>query len=644
MQVNPDGLKRILIGRPFPTSASAHERLDKVRGLAIFASDPISSNAYATEAIMHVLIVLGSGALAMTMPIALGIAALIALVCTSYVQTIHHYPHGGGAYSVAKDNLGPNVALFAAAALMTDYVLTVSVSVAAGIRAVTSAFPDLVELRLPLAIAAVLLIAWINLRGVRESGTVFAFPTYAFVAGVLVTIGLGLSRMYGLFGLPPLDPHPVVLPASVAIDPWSLAYTWLLLRAFAAGCTALTGIEAISNGVTAFRKPEARNAATTMVWMAVIAMTLFIGISWLATHMALIPTDEGESILSQMTNSVSENLSGGRVLYYWVQTFTALILLLAANTGYQDFPRLGFFLARDGYMPRWMQNRGDRLVYSSGILLLTFIAGIVLVIFNAEEIRMLPLYAIGVMISFTLSQAGMVVLWGKVSRLKPGETMRTEVTTLHHERNVVWKRVLNATGALVTGIVLVVITATKFLEGAWIIALLIPLFVWAFLAIHRHYGRVADMLSTNEREDTLASLTEVADVVIVPIPDVHRGTLRALKYAKKLSPNVRAVAIITDDDQQARILRRWARFPELTKDEEIHLINYDYRDIIDRLVEYIIEVSTEEFPNQLVTVVVPEFIPRNAIERLLHNQTANMLRRRLHAEPNIVVIDIHYHV
>ena len=277
MQVNPDGLKRILIGRPFPTSASAHERLDKVRGLAIFASDPISSNAYATEAIMHVLIVLGSGALAMTMPIALGIAALIALVCTSYVQTIHHYPHGGGAYSVAKDNLGPNVALFAAAALMTDYVLTVSVSVAAGIRAVTSAFPDLVELRLPLAIAAVLLIAWINLRGVRESGTVFAFPTYAFVAGVLVTIGLGLSRMYGLFGLPPLDPHPVVLPASVAIDPWSLAYTWLLLRAFAAGCTALTGIEAISNGVTAFRKPEARNAATTMVWMAVIAITLFIG-------------------------------------------------------------------------------------------------------------------------------------------------------------------------------------------------------------------------------------------------------------------------------------------------------------------------------------------------------------------------------
>jgi len=644
MQVNPDGLKRILIGRPFPTSASAHERLDKVRGLAVFASDPISSNAYATEAIMHVLIALGSGALAMTMPIALGIAALIALVCTSYVQTINHYPHGGGAYSVAKDNLGPRIALFAAAALMTDYVLTVSVSVAAGIRAITSAFPELVELRLPLAIAAVLVIAWINLRGVRESGTVFAFPTYAFVAGVLVTIVLGLARMYGWFGLPPLDPHPVVLPATAAIDPWSLAYTWLMLRAFAAGCTALTGIEAISNGVTAFRKPEARNAATTMVWMAVIAMTLFIGISWLATHMALIPTEEGESILSQMTNSVSENLPGGRVLYYWVQAFTALILLLAANTGYQDFPRLGFFLARDGYMPRWMQNRGDRLVYSSGILLLTLIAVFVLVVFKAEEIHMLPLYAIGVMISFTLSQAGMVVLWGKVSRLKPGETLRTEVTTLHHERNVGWKRVLNATGALVTGIVLVVITATKFLEGAWIIALLIPLFVWSFLAIHRHYDRVAEMLSTNEREATLDSLTEVADVVIVPIPDVHRGTLRALKYAKKLSQNVRAVAIITDDDQQARILRRWARFPELTKDEEIHLINYDYRDIIDRLVEYIIEVSTEEFPNQLVTVVVPEFIPRNAIERLLHNQTANMLRRRLHAEPNIVVIDIHYHV
>jgi len=642
MQVSPDGLKRILIGRPFPTSASAHERLDRVRGLAIFASDPISSNAYATEAIMHVLIVLGSGALAMTMPIALGIAALIALVCTSYVQTIHKYPHGGGAYFVSKDNLGPNIALFAAAALLADYVLTVSVSTAAGVRAITSAFPGLVELRVPLAIAAMLVIAWINLRGVRESGTVFAFPTYAFVAGVLVTILLGLARMNGLFGLPPLEAHPQVVAPSV--DLTGLAFGWLLLRAFAAGCTALTGIEAISDGVAAFEKPEAKNAAATMIAMAIIAMTLFLGISWLATHMSLVPTDDGESILSQLTNSVAEGLPGGRILYYWVQAFTALILLLAANTGYQDFPRLGYFLARDGYMPRWMQNRGDRLVYSSGILLLTFIAGLVLVAFQADEIHMLPLYAIGVMVSFTLSQAGMVRLWGKVSRLAPGETLDTGVTTLHHEPRVGWKRVLNATGAVVTGVVLVVLLATKFLEGAWIIALVIPGFVWLFRATHRHYDRVAAMLSTHEREATLDSLTDVADVVIVPIPDVHRGTLRALKYAKKLSRNVRAVAIITDEVQQARILRRWARFPELTKDEEIHLVHYDYRDIIDRLVEFILETSTEEFPDQLVTVVVPEFIPRNAVERLLHNQTANMLRRRLHAEPNIVVIDIHYHV
>lgn len=642
MQVNPDGLKRILIGRPFPTSASAHERLDRVRGLAIFASDPISSNAYATEAIMHVLIVLGSGALAMTMPIALGIAALIALVCTSYVQTIHKYPHGGGAYFVSKDNLGPNIALFAAAALLADYVLTVSVSTAAGVRAITSAFPGLTDLRVPLAIAAMLLIAWINLRGVRESGTVFAFPTYAFVAGVLVTIVLGLARMNGLFGLPPLEDHPHVVAPSV--DLTGLAFGWLLLRAFAAGCTALTGIEAISDGVAAFKKPEAKNAAATMIAMAIIAMTLFLGISWLATHMSLVPTDDGESILSQLTNSVTDGLPGGRILYYWVQAFTALILLLAANTGYQDFPRLGYFLARDGYMPRWMQNRGDRLVYSSGILLLTFIAGLVLVAFQADEIHMLPLYAIGVMVSFTLSQAGMVRLWGKVSRLSPGETLDTGVTTLHHEPRVGWKRVLNATGAVVTGVVLVVLLATKFLEGAWIIALVIPGFVWLFRATHRHYDRVAAMLSTHEREATLNSLTDVADVVIVPIPDVHRGTLRALKYAKKLSSNVRAVAIITDEVQQARILRRWARFPELTKDEEIHLVHYDYRDIIDRLVEFILETSTEEFPDQLVTVVVPEFIPRNAVERLLHNQTANMLRRRLHAEPNIVVIDIHYHV
>jgi amino acid transporter len=382
--------KRVLIGEPFPTSQEVHERLDKVRGLAVFASDPISSNAYATEAIMGVLIVLGSGALRMTLPIAIGVATLVLMVVFSYIQTILHYPDGGGAYTVAKDNLGRYPSLLAGAALLTDYILTVSVSVSAGVRAVTSAVPEAFDYRIIIALAAIAFITWINLRGVRESGTIFAFPTYAFVVGVLVTIGIGLVRHLELFGAPPLPVLEDAVPATDSLV--GFAYIWLLLRAFAGGCTALTGIEAISNGVKAFKPPESRNAAITMVAMGAIAMSLFIGITFLATTMHLVPMEHGESILSQMTRSTA----GSGFLYYWVQLFTALILFLAANTGYQDFPRLSSFLAKDGFLPRWMQNRGDRLVYSSGIIVLAVISSIIVILFQANEIAMLPLYALGV--------------------------------------------------------------------------------------------------------------------------------------------------------------------------------------------------------------------------------------------------------
>ena len=329
-------IKRTLIGEPFRTSQEIHERLDKVRGLAVFASDPISSNAYATEAIMSVLIVLGSGALAMTLPLAMGVAALVLMVVFSYIQTILHYPDGGGAYTVAKDNLGIYPSLLAGSALLIDYVLTVSVSVAAGVRAITSAMPEVYDYRVPIALAAVALITWINLRGARESGTIFAVPTYAFVGGVLLTVGIGLLRYTGLFGLQPLPSYEESVPAQASLV--GFAYIWLLLRAFAGGCTALTGIEAISNGVKAFKPPESNNAAKTMVVMGVIAMSLFVGITFLATHMHLVPVEHGESILSQMTRQIT----GTGFVYYWVQIFTALILFLAANTGYQDFPRLSF--------------------------------------------------------------------------------------------------------------------------------------------------------------------------------------------------------------------------------------------------------------------------------------------------------------
>ncbi len=627
-------IHRFLIGSPFPTSADIHERLDKVRALAVFASDPISSNAYATEAIMGVLILLGSGALQMTMPIAIGIAALVIFVIFSYVQTILHYPGGGGAYTVTKDNLGTTPSLFAAAALLVDYTLTVSVSVSAGIRALTSAFPALDDHRVAMALAAIVLITWINLRGVRESGTIFAIPTYAFVGGVLVVIFLGLARYFGVFGTP-LTPHPLHIEPTDTVS--QFGYIWLLMRAFAAGCTALTGIEAISNGTQAFKPPESKNAAVTMAWMGVMAMSLFMGISFLATHLSIVPVVE-DSVLSQMTRMIA----GGGVLYYWVQFFTMMILILAANTGFQDFPRLSSFLANDGFMPRWLRNRGSRLVFTSGIVMLAALSSLIVYIFNADEIAMLPLYALGVMLCFTLSQAGMVNLMGKIAKIKPGEHLHTLETIVHYESGWWWKRAVNAAGAVTTGLVFIVLLVTKFAEGAWLIAIAIPLIVFMLRSIHRHYEEVALALSTRELRHV--DLVEIGDVVIVPVADIHQGTLRALKYARRLATDVRAVSIVTNEEQRERIQNRWARFPELTNGIDLVLLDYAFRDILNPIVGYIEKVNASEYPDQLITVVIPEFIPESPIANLLHNQTANMLRLRLRVHENIVVIDVPYHI
>jgi len=625
-----------LLGTPFPTRNEIHERLDKARGLAIFASDPISSNAYATEAIMSVLILLGSGALALTLPIAMAIMTLVLLVIFSYIQTILHYPDGGGAYTVAKDNLGTYPSLFAAAALLLDYILTVSVSVSAGVRAITSAFPATYDYRVLLAITAVILLTWINLRGVRESGTIFALPTYAFVGGVLLVVGIGLVRYTGVFGIPAMVPQVHNVPPEQPVT--QFLFIWLVLRAFAAGCTALTGIEAISNGVQAFKPPESKNAAKTMVAMGIIAMSLFVGITFLATHLNILPSEE-ESVLSQMTRSVA----GGGVIYYWVQFFTMMILILAANTGYQDFPRLSSFLAKDGFMPRWMTHRGDRLVYSYGIIVLAFLASLLILVFRADEIAMLPLYALGVMLSFTLSQSGMVRLMGKIGKLKPGESTFTGVTTVHYERGWQWKRGLNAVGAVTTAVVLGVLIVTKFTEGAWVIVLAVPFLVFFFRGINHHYDNVAESLSTRDLE--LADVTRpVANVLIVPVADVHRGTLYALQFAKTFSNDVRAVSIITSEESAERLQRRWNRFPEITKDVNLISIDYEYRDILAPLVEYIEGVCRDEFPGEVVTVVIPEFVPESIGSQFLHNQTANFLRFRLRGHRNVAVIDVPYHI
>ncbi|RMD48052.1 MAG: amino acid permease, partial [Candidatus Thermofonsia bacterium] len=390
--------------------------------------------------------------------------------------------------------------------------------------------------------------------------------------------------------------------------------------------------------VKAFKPPEAQNAAKTMVAMGVIAMSLFVGITFLSTRMHLVPTEHGESILSQMTRQIA----GSGFLYYWVQAFTALILFLAANTGYQDFPRLSSFLAKDGFLPRWMQNRGDRLVYSSGILVLAVVSSIIVIVFHADEIAMLPLYALGVMLSFTLSQAGMSRLMTKVGQLKPGETAYTNVTKIHHEANWRWKKALNVVGSITTGVVFIILVATKFVDGAWIVVLIIPIFVFTFDRIEKHYQHVSRALSTKKLKEE--DLMDVANVAIVPIADVHRGTLRALQYAKLIADDVRAVCVATTPAAHERVERRWARFPKLTEGIKLEIIDYDYRDVLTPIVDYVDRVNRLEFDGQLVTIVIPEFIPETTFAAMLHNQTANILRRRLRSKEDIIVIDVPYHI
>lgn len=633
-------IKQLLIGKPFPSSSAHHERLDKVRGLAVFASDPISSNAYATEAIMRVLVGLGAAALSFTLPIAITIAVLVILVVLSYNQTIKHYPMGGGAYMVSKDNLGRTTSWLAGAAILSDYALTVAVSVSAGVKAISSAFPNLAffyDHRIFIGIAIIATITWLNLRGLRESGTIFAVPTYAFVVGVLIVIAIGFGRYLGLFGAP--LPQVVAVPATEGTNWMNFAYIWLLLRAFAGGCTALTGIEAISDGVQAFRAPAPRNAIITMRAMAILAMTLFIGISFIATHIPInLSESTTESVLSQMTRTVV----GSGPLYYWVQFTTTLILILAANTAYADFPRIAAFLAQDGFLPRWMTRLGSRLVYSSGVIVLAVVASLLLTVFGGEEHNLLPLYAIGVFVSFTLSQAGMLVMWRKVSKLKPGEILNTGITTLYHEPNYRWKRIPSVLGVMVTALVLVILAVTKFREGAWLILLALPMIMLLFRAVKRHYDHVASNLRLTGLEP--GDLRSPADVVIVPVGDIHRGSLRAIKYALKFSDDVRVVQVVGSDEQQANTQQRWDQWEEVIKGANLIFLHTEFRDFLRPLVDYIKQVNTEEFPGQLITVVVPEFVPDSKIAKVLHNQTAVMLLLALRGYEDVVVINVPYHL
>ncbi len=619
-----------LIGRPLSTADAPHQTIGKAIGLAVFSSDALSSTAYATQEIMVILAAAGTVAFGYVFPISLAIVVLLAIVAISYEQTIHAYPNGGGAYTVSYDNLGQFPALVAAAALLTDYVLTVAVSVSSGVAQLTSAFPVLFPYRVPIAVAFVVFIMLMNLRGVKESGVVFAIPTYFFVSMMYLTILTGLflySR--GSLGVV-INPPPLHLEHAVqAITPF------LLLHAFSSGTAALTGIEAISNGITAFKEPRSRNAGITLIWMAVILSTLFLGISFLAMHIHAVPS-ETETVISQLGRTV---FGGQGVFYLGLIAATMLILVLAANTAFADFPRLSAIVARDGFLPRQLTYRGSRLVYSNGIILLAGLASLLIIAFRASVTRLIPLYAIGVFLSFTLSQAGMAHRWWKSGRLRPGEEKREGNSVLHYDPLWRLKMVINGLGAVCTAIVMLIFAITKFVDGAWLVLLILPLLVVLFLSIHRHYRELANKLSLEEFGE--APPTVVRHRVLLPLSGVHRGTLAALRYAQHLSDDITAVHVSIDPEETEKVRRKWERWGDGTR---LVVLDSPYRLFLEPLLDYLQEVIAHRQPHEVITIVVPQFVPSKRWHEFLHMRTADLLRDQLLSYPGVVIVDVPYQV
>jgi len=669
-------LKRFIIGRALRTEQAAHERLSKKTALAVFSSDALSSTAYATEEILLVLAVAAAygqmGAFRYVVPISIGIGVLLVIVATSYRQTIHAYPSGGGAYIVAKENLGTNAGLVAGASLLVDYVLTVAVSIAAGVAAITSMaqgtrYAWLDSHRVFLCLIFIAFIALANLRGVRESGALFAAPTYAFLISFLFMIGYGLFSYYTYGGAAPVPgPEEIKTAEGYKFQPLTL---FLLLGAFSNGCAALTGIEAISNGVPAFKKPEARNAATTLVIMAALLTTMFLGTSVLAYLYGVHP-HESETVISQFARIMFTGPMAW--FYYVVQIATALILVLAANTSFADFPRLGSLLARDRFLPRQFATRGDKLVFSNGIVILAIFAGILVIAFGGDTSRLIPLYAVGVFLSFTLSQSGMVRHWLKERgqiRKKNGRARRKREDEIHYSQSTVdrdslpdaelaaseergstfvndevtdsthWKKsiAINAIGAIATFIVLCVFVVTKFIHGAWIVVVVIPLLVFTFRAIHKHYVGVAKQLSTEGLDD----LRPIKHTVLVPISGIHRGVVTALQYAKSIAPNhVQAVYVDFDEEATVKLREKWERWGAGV---QLVVLPSPYRELTRPLLRYITRLEKKN-ENDVVTVLLPEFVPAKWWQHLLHNQSSLMLKGALLFKEGVIVISVPYHL
>lgn len=613
-------VKRILIGRPLETAQEVHQRLTKVKALAVFGSDAISSSAYATEAGLVILMAAGNAALGISLYTSIAIALLLSMVAFSYRQTVHAYPHGGGSYNVSRENLGQLPGLVAASALLIDYVLTVAVSIVAGAAAVTSALsasgfdpqvkameaalPPFLNLNVILSLFFIALITVGNLRGIRESGTIFALPTYLFIVSLSVMLIVGLFKAF-TGTLHPATPPPVLQ----ATEPITL---WLILRAFSAGAVAMSGTEAISNGVPVFQKPESNNAATTLTVMATLLGLFFLGVSYLATHMGLVPGEQ--TIISQIAVAVF----GTSIFYYIFQIATTGILVIAGNTAFADFPRLSSVLARDNYMPHQFSFRGDRLSFSTGIIALGTIAALLVVAFAGNVDSLIHLYAVGVFLAFTMSDSGMVVHWWKTRG--PG-----------------WKRsiVINGTDAIFTSSILVIVAITKFALGAWIVIILIPVNVFFFLFVHRHYSRVAQQLRI--MPDQLPPKT-INQIVLVPIDDVNYASLRAMAYARTIGQQTVVVHIATNAERTEKVREKMANY---APDLKFVVIDSPYRAFVRPLLAYVDAVHSQ-CADAFVSIVLPEFIPAHWWEGFLHNRTARTLRHAFQSHPNVALVLVPY--
>ena len=608
-----DSLKHLLIGSPLPTKQLAETRLNKVRALAAFSPGALSSIAYANQEIYLALVVAGSMGLGLAGPISLAITALLAIVALSYYQTIHGYPSGGGSYVVARENLGTLPGLIAASALLVDYTLTAAVSLTAGVEAIASAFPALWAYRIPAALLMLVIITLINLRGARETGTLMAVPVYFFLLCYLPMLAFGAWRLYAE------GPTALASTAPAAMQPLTLI---LLLHAFSTGCTAMTGIEAVSNGVPTFKPPKAQNAGRTLLVMALLMGALFAGSIWLTQAFAVVSGPQ-ETILS----ALAHRILGNGPAYLAIQVATLLILAVAANTSFAGFPQLAALLAQDGFLPRQLTGLGDRLVFTNGIVALAAATAALIVVFRGDSHALIPLFAVGAFLAYTLSQAGMVIHWhGDRSR---GRGL---------------KAAINGLGAIVTGATLLVVFVSKFLGGAWITAIVIPALTLGFLQVRRHYRAVASQLTLRGLPPSLKPAPPAR--IVVPISGIHRGIVDAIGFARGIAKDVTAVYVELEPGSGERLREEWlAWWPDVP----FVVVPSPYRSIIGPLLDFLDATDREHNDGHLAAIVLPEFVPAKRWQALLHNQSAHLLKtallyRRRRQGFQRVIIDVPYHL